>query len=264
MRVIALDRMNAGNEGASHIFERLLRDRDSVWRQIAYEQRLDLLLREMVMYIVGASAAYGAVLGLSHGLLQALASAIKLPTLFLLTLAICLPALYLSNLLLGGRLSARQVCALLLSAITISSVFMLAVVPISVFFLLTAHSYTFFVLLNVVILTITSMVGLGLLIEGVRFVNRLAVGESAAQTPTVASEADGEEQPAPIARRKQPKPADLGLLYFWLLLYAFVGTQLGWTLRPFFGVPSTSFQLFRAAEGNFYESVLTMLGGLLF
>jgi hypothetical protein len=48
----------------------------------------------------------------------------------------------------------------------------------------------------------------------------------------------------------------MSILRFWLILYAFVGTQLGWTLRPFFGTPDTPFVLFRQLEGNFYLSLL--------
>jgi hypothetical protein len=41
------------------------------------------------------------------------------------------------------------------------------------------------------------------------------------------------------------------LLRGWLIVYAFVGTQLARTLRPFFGAPALPFELFRKLEGNF-------------
>jgi len=53
------------------------------------------------------------------------------------------------------------------------------------------------------------------------------------------------------------------LLRFWLILYAFVGTQLAWTLRPFFGTPGTRFVLFRELEGNFYLSVFQSIREIL-
>ncbi len=53
------------------------------------------------------------------------------------------------------------------------------------------------------------------------------------------------------------------LLQFWLVLYALVGSQLGWTLRPFFGAPGEPFQLFRNIEGNFYAQVFRSLFTLL-
>jgi hypothetical protein len=171
-------------------------------------------------------------------------------------LAICLPTLYLSNLLFGGRLSARQVLALVLSAITITSIFTLAFAPISFFFLVTARDYGFFLLLNVAILTLTSVVGLQFLVSGVRRLNAMAL------SGRVAAGQQDEDMEVPAAERAQP--ANLSLLHIWLLLYAFVGTQLGWTLRPFFGTPFTPFRLFRSIEGNFYDSVIQLLHHLVF
>jgi hypothetical protein len=44
------------------------------------------------------------------------------------------------------------------------------------------------------------------------------------------------------------------ILRLWLGLYGFVGSQLGWTLRPFFG-SSDQFVLFRERDGNFLNGV---------
>jgi hypothetical protein len=49
------------------------------------------------------------------------------------------------------------------------------------------------------------------------------------------------------------------LLQFWLFLYAFVGTQMAWTLRPFFGSPGEEFQIFRQIEGNFYLNLIYLI-----
>ena len=78
---------------ALQLIERLLRDRESVWQQISSEYQLDTPLKNMLFSSSIALACYGIVLGLSQDGLQALASAIKLPLLFLLTPAICLPTL---------------------------------------------------------------------------------------------------------------------------------------------------------------------------
>ncbi len=231
------------------VVERFLRERDGVWQQISHEVHLNTLIRQMLTTSAVCLAGYGFVLGISHSLLQAISSAVKLPLLYLLTLAICLPTLYLANLLFGGRLSARQVVALLLSAITVTAVFTVAFAPISFFFLVTAQSYKFFLLLNVAILALTSSVGLHFLVDGVRSINALDDGE-------VAMPLD----PNTTARTSRPiRPANVSLLQVWLLLYAFVGTQLGWTLRPFFGYPQHGFQLFRPIESNFYESIITVI-----
>jgi hypothetical protein len=231
------------------IIERFLREREGVWQQISLEVQLNSLIAQMLLNSTVALAFYGAVMGFSQSIPQAIASAVKLPILFLLTLAICLPTLYLFNLLFGGRLSARQVLALALSAITVTSALTLAFAPISLFFLVTAPSYLFFILLNVAILTLTAAVGLGFLVEGTQSVNTL-VNEGLNGPPV---------ENAPLRRPMNPS-----LLHIWLLLYSFVGTQLGWTLRPFFGIRGEDFTLFRDIEGNFYSAIIQSFFSLFF
>ena len=98
-------------------------------------------------------------------------SAVKLPLLFLATLAICLPTLYLFNLVFGARLSMMQAVALIMVSITVTAVLTLAFAPISLFFLITAHNYAFFKLLNVAILVLTALVGLRFLTSGMAALN---------------------------------------------------------------------------------------------
>src|SRR6187402_372824 len=121
-----------------------------------------------------ALAVYGAVLGSFHSVWMALTSAVKLPLLFLVTLAICLPTLYLFNLVFGARLSVRQSLALV----------MVAFAPIALFFLITAPDYGFFKLLNVAILALSALVGLRFLTGGMRVLNEH--GLLAPEKPAVA------------------------------------------------------------------------------
>ncbi|HYN88460.1 MAG TPA: hypothetical protein VER55_08010 [Ardenticatenaceae bacterium] len=244
-------------DGGAPLIERFLRERDEVWQQIQLEYRLDGLIRQMLINSAGALALYGAVLGISHSPLQALASAIKLPILFLLTIAICLPTLYLFNLFSGGQLSAQQTLALMLAAITVTSALTVAFAPITLFFLITAPDYGFFVLLNVAILTLTGSLGLRFLAQGIDTINALEL-EDAAEAATERAEEQADVVPA-----RRVHPMNIHLLRLSLLLYGFVGTQLGWTLRPFFGIPDRPFQLFRSIEGNFYMSIIHLLWGLL-
>jgi hypothetical protein len=237
------------------VIERILRDRDGVWRQIHDESNMNQLIVQMLASTAFANFCYGAVLGASsasNGILQAISSAIKLPILFLLTLAICLPTLYLFNLVFGSRLSVRQALAVVLVGITVTSMLTLAFAPISLFFLISAPDYDFFKLLNVAILTTTGAVGLTFLIDGMQRMNSLGMAELAKEM------SDDEAQSAPLIR-----PVNMSLIYLWIVLYGFVGTQLGWTLRPFFGDPGKPFQIFRNIEGNFYVNVIQSLIGLL-
>jgi hypothetical protein len=57
-------------------------------------------------------------------------------------------------------------------------------------------------------------------------------------------------------------PPSMALLYIWILLFGFVGTQLAWTLRPFFGSPGVKFSLYREIGGNFYAEIFRTLSHL--
>jgi hypothetical protein len=53
------------------------------------------------------------------------------------------------------------------------------------------------------------------------------------------------------------------VLRLWILVYAFVGSQMAWTLRPFIGAPSMRFELFRHLGGNFYTNIVASIGEIL-
>ncbi len=46
---------------------------------------------------------------------------------------------------------------------------------------------------------------------------------------------------------------------FWLLLYAFVGVQMAWDLRPFVGHPTMPVQFFRDNIGNAYVELVRLV-----
>jgi hypothetical protein len=255
MEVTIIGPRHVERPGSRLIVERLLRDRDAIWRQVKGEHALNGLIREMLLTSAVALFCYGAIMGVFGGPLQALSGAIKLPLLYLLTLAICLPTLYLFNLLYGGRLSVRQVLALSLAGITVMAALTLAFAPISLFFLLTARDYEFFKLLNVAILGLTGLTGLNFLVGGMRAMN------ASEPAITLADAATEETAAAPAA--KPARAASMPFLQIWLFLFAFVGTQLGWTLRPFFGSPGLSFEIFRTLEGNFYMNMVQTVLQLL-
>jgi hypothetical protein len=171
----------------SLVIERILRDREGLWKQILHETRLKSLIGQLMASSSIALACYGAVLGASASIPQAIASAVKLPILFLVTLVICLPTLYLFNLVFGARLSIRQAIALVLVAVTVISALSLAFAPVSLFFLVTAPNYAFYKILNVSILMLTGIVGLGVLLDGMTSLNKLAGSKPAAAVEPVAA-----------------------------------------------------------------------------
>ena len=225
------------------VIERILRDRDGIWRQISEDRDLKPLSGLMLLSSAVALAAYGAVLGASNGWLQALASAVKLPILFLVTLAICLPTLYLFNLVFGAKLSLRQAVAMVSVAITVMSMLCVAFAPISLFFLITAPNYGFYKLLNVAIMALTAIVGLRFLVVGMRAMNAAQVApvsppvQVPAPQPAMIGPGLPPYPPAqpmpPLPSPKQPRQASMG-----------------------------PFQIFRHIEGNFYVNVVQTIGHL--
>jgi len=219
---------------AFYVIERILRDRRGFFDEIGNGDGVSRKIQSMLVSSVIFFAIYGAVMGFSNSLPQAISSAVKLPILFLITLVICLPTLYFFNLLFGSRLSLSQTLTLILTAIAVTAVLTLSFAPIALFFWLTAPHYQFYKLLNVAILTLTGFSGLSFLWQGMRHVE----GSEGARLRSLA-------------------------LWAWIVVYGFVGTQMAWTLRPFFGAPGLPFEIFRDLGGNFYVNVLQSIGEIL-
>jgi len=217
-----------------YVIERILRNRGGFFDEIREGDDLARKTRNMLVGAVLFFAIHGAVLGISNSILQALSSAIKLPILYLITLAICLPTLYFFNLLFGSRLTLAQTFALIMTAIAVTAVLTLSFAPIALFFWLTAPNYQFYKLLNVGILAITGVAGLSFLWQGMRHVQK---GEGMGVRSLI--------------------------LWLWIFIYGFVGTQMAWTLRPFFGAPDLPFEVFRDLGGNFYMNVIQSVIQLL-
>jgi hypothetical protein len=218
------------------IIEIILRDRQRFFQEIREGKGLGAKMRAMLISSAAFFALYGAVMGSSHSLWQALSSAAKLPLLFLSTLVVCAPTLYFFNLNFGSNQSLSQNVALMLTTITVTSVLLLSFAPVVTFFLLTTSQYQFFKLLNVGVFTISGIVGVAFLSHGMRIVS-YGGGEGTRARRTV--------------------------VWLWIILYAFVGSQMAWTLRPFVGAPGLPFELFRQLGGNFYANVLASFGEIL-
>jgi hypothetical protein len=222
-----------------NILMQLLRDRISFLNEIDERKQLDRKIISLLFCSSLFFALYGAIIGSIHGWLQMLSSAFKLPALYLITLLICLPTLYFLDIIFGSKKTFSQYVTLLLASMSLISVMLFGFAPISLFFRLSINDYDFFLLLNVVILAITGVIGVKFFYEGMLSLipNDDTNSESAKN------------------RRK--------LIKFWLILYGFVGSQLGWTLRPFFGTPDQPFSLYREIESNFYVQVMRIIGNVL-
>jgi hypothetical protein len=218
------------------VIETILRNRHNFFGEIRDGINLQAKIRAMFVSSIAFLAVYGAVMGSTHSLWQALSSAVKLPVLFLVTLVVCSPTLYFFNVLFGSNQSLAQNAALILTGITVTAVLLLSFAPITMFFLLTTSQYQFFKLLNVVIFSIAGVMGVIFLSQGMQVVS-------------------GSGKEGARARRT--------VLYLWILVYAFVGSQMAWTLRPFIGAPGIKFELFRQLGGNFYTNIVASIGEIL-
>lgn len=198
--------------------------------QLAFQTRMLLIAS------FGLLAVYGALIGAFGGPEQALSSALKLPLLFLLTALVCFPTLFILNQFAGAKVSAGQYVAVIQASIAVSSLILIAFAPISAFFLMTSTNYAFFKLLNVAILGFSAFMGVRFL-----YSHTLAISESAAPSKVITHR----------------------ILSFWVVLFAFVGSQLGWTLRPFFGSPGMEFEVVREVGGNFYSDVARSMGDVI-
>ena len=215
--------------------EALLRNRHRFFAEIRDGVNVNHKSRAMLLWSAIFLALFGAVIGSEHSVWQALASSVKLPLLFLFTLVVCLPTLYFFNTIFESSLSLGQNFALLLSAITMTAIILLAFAPVVLFFLITTSQYQFYKLLNVGIFAIAGWIGVRQLSQGMRMLTA------------------NDRRGARMRGR---------ILTLWILLYAFVGSQLAWTLRPFFGAPGLPFELFRGLGGNFYTNIFASLGEL--
>src|SRR5207253_3644966 len=104
--------------------------------------------------LIGMGAVYGVCMasftmfqGGDQWWLQMVATGLKVPALFLLTLFVTFPSLYVFNALLGCSLSFTTLFRLLLAVLGVTMVVLASVGPIIAFFAVSTQSYSFMLLL---------------------------------------------------------------------------------------------------------------------
>ncbi len=219
----------------------LLRHRDAYFKSIFRGDDIVWHLGRMLTVVVALGVGYGVVMGamtgIPEGFPQMLSSAVKTPLLFLLTLAVCYPVLYVVNVVMGSRLSFLQTLALIVMAIAMIAILLASCAPIVLFFTLIGTSYNFLKLLHVAIFGFSGLWAMFGLWRGL-----VAMCEHSSLYPRQA----------------------LRILYVWVFVFAFVGTQCAWTLRPFIGSPGAPFEIFRSySHMNFYEAVMDSMVGMV-
>jgi len=222
---------------------------------------------------------------------QMLASTIKVPLLFCLTLLITFPSLYVFNALVGSKLKMAAMLRLLIAALAVMMAVLASLGPIVAFFAVSTTSYPFMKLLNVIAYAIAGILGLSFLLQTLHRLS--AVGEDVAPPRTPGEDAGagaGDLPPEPPQYVPQPEdatgvppyppqqrfgalqrfhtrvpdPRVKRIFQIWVVVFGLVGAQMSWVLRPFIGNPDQKFSMFRERESNFFngitDSIKKMMG----
>lgn len=182
---------------------------------------------------------YGAVMGTFGGIageraLQVLFSAVKVPLLLLSTFLLSLPSFFVLNTLLGLREDFQEVLRVVTAAQAALTVVLASLAPCTLLWYASSAHYPSAILFNGLMFGVAS-------IAAQRFLLRRLYA------PLIARD----------ARHRL-------MLRVWLFVYAFVGIQMGWLLRPFIGNPDEPVRFLRQdAWGNAYLAVLQMIGNTL-
>ena len=220
----------------SEAFE-VFQNREAYLKKISENQYSVSILWGQILLIAIFTFLYGLIMGSYNGLYQSLLSGIKLWGLFLITLMISFPSFYIVQIVLGSKIGVKQLLIMLLSGFVMVSTIMLAFGPIVLFFQLSGGNYNFLQLLHVAIMIFSGIFGMRVVLDAL---------ENACENQQV-----------------YPK---IGLTVFkiWVVIFALVGFQLSWNLRPFLGQKDAPFEVLRSdTQGNVYSTVFRSLGILM-
>ncbi|MDR3633715.1 MAG: hypothetical protein P4L84_07745 [Isosphaeraceae bacterium] len=216
---------------------------------LALLRHADSLLRTRPRPVVGSLRAlvgtavlfglfYGGVMGTFGGIggarvWQLIYSAVKVPLLLVVTFGLSLPSFFVLNTLVGLRADFAAALRALAATQAGLTVILASFAPFTLLWYASSADYPAAILFNALMFGAASLSAQILLRRGYR--------------PLI--ERDGRHR---------------WLLRTWLLIYAFVGVQMGWLLRPFIGAPDQPVQFFRSGSWeNAYVIVARMIWNAL-
>ena len=192
-------------------------------------------LAQLGVVVVVFGMAYGAVMGgfgiaqRSGWYWQVVFSAVKVPLLLLVTSLIALPSFFVLNTLLGLRRDFAQAVRALAATQAGLAVILASLGPLTAFWYASSGDYTSALLFNALMFLVASL-GAQVLLWGYY---------------------------KPLVQRNRKHR---WMVWTWLAVYAFIGIQMGWVLRPFVGAPSGPAQFFREDTwGNAYVVVAGLI-----
>ncbi len=194
--------------------------------------------------------------------IQIVATMLKTPTLFLSTLVVTFPSLYVFNALVGSRLLVLSVLRLLIASLAVMLAVLASIGPIVAFFSFTTLSYEFMLLLNVFVFAIAGLLGLTFLLQTL---HRMSIASIVPMLPNLILSEDDQSLPTP-SNAIETGPLDHSsehvlaphvktVFRIWVVVFGLVGCQMAWVLRPFIGHPGEPFTWFRHPHSNFFQAV---------
>lgn len=229
--------------GFFSLIPRVLRLQDAMYFDIKDDKTSYRTISNMALIALGCFMIYGFIMGTyNHFPWQSISSMIKLPIVFLISLAVCLLPLYLIGILLNLRMYFRQITGLFVMGVCASSLVAVCLAPIMAFCLITVSSnlrYEIMMMVNVGVLGIAGVVGVAYVLRGSKFMAKKRQQETG----------------QPFKRRK--------ILWLWMLVYALVGIQLAWDLKPYMGKEGLPFEVIRRGSIDFYSSTIIVAKEIL-
>jgi hypothetical protein len=190
------------------------------------------------LVIVAFGMLYGGVMGTYGGIggpriWQVVYSAVKVPFLLVTTFVLSLPSFFVVNTLLGLRNDFALVVRALMATQAGLTVILSALAPFTAFWYVSGSDYHPAILFNGVMFAVASFSAQGM----------------------------SRRDYLPLIRKD---PKHRWMLRAWIIIYVFVGIQMGWVLRPFIGNPAAPVQFFRENSwSNAYEVVIQMVWEVL-
>ncbi len=263
------------------LIDSLLRG-EVVSRESLLRGRIETSARVLTLCAVLLGILYGVCMGL-YGVArpenasgrQLLATTLKVPALFLLTLVVTFPSLYVFSALARSRLRFTSNLRLLLAGIVVNLALVASFGPVTGFFTFTTESYPFMIVLNVAFFTVGGVAGLLFMYKALQVVVTTDDANEKAESSPAQAPANAEspspgtpEAAAPDKKLSPPSGAEESqaatkwIFCCWTVIYGCVGAQMGWILRPFIGSPDLPFEWFRERQSHFFKAIFDTLGRL--
>ncbi len=205
------------------LIDQLLRDRDAMLARIAAGKGLAAITRAMVATIAIAMAIVGAALGSYRGGIQIGYAAIKLPLVLLGTAALSAPALTAIGASLGRRARLSADLALVVTALAFGALMLAACTPLILLGRAIDLSYHRMILGTVGMFALAGIASLRMIIHALSVEHGPGRGS-----------------------------AIVGLC----IVFALVGGQLSWALRPYLVRPRAEEVVFvREVEGSLFDAI---------